>query len=151
MKKLISEIWQSPNGFLSSVFYCHDIHGHLDESITHTLLSFVQESTPSHKDIDALLQSFEAGRYVPKHPEWADWGINDIELWIRPPIAQPGYVGISADYNEAYSVEHGHPQQFTYAQFRVAMNHWRVFQELVAKQGKENLVGQRFEVAWPEA
>ena len=40
--------------------------------------------------------------------------------------------------------------QFTYEQFRAALKHWREFRELMAREGKDKLVGRRFEAIFPE-
>ena len=151
MKKIIvAKIIQLRGGALLPVLSGVDECGEVDDALTQTLLTFVMLSTPSHKDIEALLQSFEVGQYTPKHPEWADGGVNDVDLWLRPPMAQPGHVCISNENTEAYSTEEGgRPQQFTYEQFRAAMKHWREFRELMAREGKEKLVGRRYEAAFP--
>lgn len=151
MKKIIvARIIQLREGAFLPILSGVDECGEVDEALTQTLLTFVMLSTPSHKDIEALLQSFEAGQYTPKHPEWADWGVNDVDLWLRPPMAQPGHVCISNENTELYSTEEGgQPQQFTYEQFRAALRHWREFRELMAREGKEKLVGRRYEAVFP--
>ena len=92
-----------------------------------------------------LLTSHEAGTYHPEHPEWADFGINDINMWIREPFVERGYVLISNENVEEYSEEYGTPQRFTVAQFRQVMAFWEEFLALVDEKGKEALVGKKFE------
>jgi hypothetical protein len=154
MKKLIiSEVVQLHGNTLLSNFYAiRQVNNQIEDALTLTLLDFVMQCDDLLPKVDAVIKLHEAGEYSPQHPHLPDWGINDINLWLRHPMAEPGHVCITNE-NTDYSSdeEHGQPQQFTYAQFRAAMNHWRAFQELVAKHGKESLVGQRFEVAWPEA
>lgn len=128
-----------------------DALGEVDDALTQTLLTFIMLSTPSHKDIERLLESMEAGQYHPKHPEWADWGVNDVDLWLRPPMAKPGHVCIANANTDAYSTEEGgQPQHFTYGQFRAALRHWREFIAIVARDGQNRLVGQRLEADFPE-
>ena len=151
MKILVADIAAEPGRLLRSRFYCLNANGNSDIAITQTLLDFVEglhDLWPRMEEAIALQQS---GQYTTDHPDSSDFSINDIELWLRPPMAQPGHVCISTDYTEAYSVEHGQPQQFTYEQFRAAMTHWHAFQERITKEGKESMVGQRFEAPWPEA
>src|SRR5450830_510301 len=101
--------------------------------------------------IGTLYAQAEAGRYVSPNPSIPDWGVNDINIWLLAPMAQPAHVCITNENTEYSSdEEYGKPQQFTYEQFRAALKHWREFQKLIAREGKEKLVGQRFEVAFPE-
>lgn len=92
-----------------------------------------------------LLASHEAGTYHPEHPEWADFGINDINLWIREPFVEPGHVLIANENTSDYSEEYGTPQRFTVSQFRQVMAFWEEFLAMVAEKGKEALIGQKFE------
>jgi hypothetical protein len=152
MKKIIvAEVVQLRGGSLMPVLSGVNSHGIVDDALTQTLLTFVMLSAPSHKDIEALLKSVEAGEYIPAHAEWADWGVNDVDMWLRPPMAESGHICISNENTGEYSTEEGgQPQQFTYEQFRAALKHWRDFQEMMAREGKENLVGQRYEMVLPE-
>lgn len=151
MKRIIAEISATPDGVLHSVLYCVGDNDEVDRSVTDTLLHFIEMSYPSESQIEQLLVLAESGGYVPKNPEWADWGVNDVDLWLRPPMAEPGHICISNENTSEYSTEEGgQPQQFTYEQFRAALKHWREFRELIAREGKENLVGRRREAAFPE-
>jgi hypothetical protein len=152
MKKIIvAEVVQLRGGSLMPVLSGINANGDVDDALTQTLLTFVMLSAPSHRDIEGLLQSVEAGQYIPEHPEWADWGVNDVDLWLRPPMAEPGHICISNENTVEYSTEEGgQPQQFTYEQFRAALKHWREFRELMAREGKDKLVGQRYEAVFPE-
>lgn len=42
------------------------------------------------------------------------------------------------------------PQQFTYAQLPAALKHWREFRTVVERDGKDKLVGRRFEADFPD-
>lgn len=151
MKRIIAEIHASSDGVLHNLLYCVDGNNEVDRSITETLLHFVEMSFPNESQIEQLLLLAESGGYVPKNPEWADWGVNDVDLWLRPPMAQPGHICISNENTSEFSTEEGgQPQQFTYAQFRAALKHWREFRALIAREGKDKLVGRRFEAMFPE-
>lgn len=151
MKRIIAEVHASHDGVLHSLLYCISDNGEVDRSVTETLLHFVEMSYPSENQIEQLMALAESGGYAPKNPEWADWGVNDINIWLLAPMAQPGHVCITnenTDYNS--DEEHGNPQQFTYEQFRAALKHWREFRELMAREGKENLIGRRYEAVFPD-
>ena len=151
MKTLIAEVLKRPNGSLHSVLYCIGDDGRPDEAIANTLLEFVELSYPSAAEIERLVALSEAGTYAPEAPALAAWGVNEVDLWLLPPMAKPGHICISNENTSEYSTEEGgHPQQFTYAQFRAALKHWRAFRELIAREGKEKLVGRRYEAVFPE-
>jgi hypothetical protein len=79
-----------------------------------------------------------------------DWGVNDTNIWLVAPMAQPGHVCIANENSGEFSTEEGgQPQQFTYEQFHAALSHWREFQKMLAREGKENLVGRRYEAVLP--
>lgn len=151
MKKLIAEVWRHPQGFLGNAFYCHDGNGELDPAITQTLLALIQEcASPSDETLEALVSTAEEGRYAPRDPTLPDWGVNDKNVWLVEPMAKAGHICISNENTEEYSTEEGgEPQQFTFAQFRAALKHWREFQALVSREGKDKFVGQRYEAVLP--
>jgi hypothetical protein len=149
MKRIIADISQLPNGWLSPVFYCIDAEGQLDRAVTHTLLLLIQQAHPHEAELESLVTVAESGRYASPNLKLPDWGVNDINLWLLAPMAQPGHVCISNENAGDYSADDGgQPQQFTFEQFRSALKHWREFKELIAKEGKDNLVGRRFEAPW---
>lgn len=152
MKKLVADISLKPDGRLRSRFYCQDMDGQLDQAVSHTLLLLITESLPAnHQELEALVSNAEAGRYVPRDPSLPDWGVNDKNVWLIPPMAEPGHICVSNENTSEYSTEEGgQPQQFTYAQFRAALKHWREFRELMAREGKSKLVGRRNEAVYPE-
>ena len=152
MKKLIADISKKPDGGLRSRFYCQGADGQLDRAVSHTLLLLIAESVPpSEAGLETLVEEAEAGRYVPRDPSLPDWGVNDKNVWLVAPMAEPGHICIANENTGEYSTEEGgQPQQFTYTQFRAALKHWREFRELMAREGKENLVGRRYEAAFPE-
>jgi len=152
MRKMIAEWYRPPSGSLVPQFYCLSQEGELASGVTQTLLQLVRESVPPiDTKIEALVAEAEAGRYAPKNPDLPDWSINNKDVWLTPPMAKPGHIAISNEYTEDFSVwEGGEAQQFTYAQFRAALKHWRVFLALVEKEGKENWVGRRYEAEFPD-
>lgn len=152
MRKLIAEIGVLKGGMLHSSFYCHSAVGQLDCAVTHTLLSLIEESMPpSDSALEALIAEVEAGRYISPDSSLPDWGVNDKNVWLVPPMAEPGHICISNENTGDYSTEEGgQPQQFTYEQFRVALKHWREFLKLMAREGKHKLLGRRYEAVFPE-
>lgn len=152
MKKLIADIAKKPDGGVRSRFYCLGADGQLDRSVSHTLLLLISEALPpSDVGLEALVAEAEASRYIPRDPSLPDWGVNDKNVWLVPPMAQSDHICVSNENTDEYSTEDGgQPQQFTYEQFRVALKHWREFRELVAREGKGKLVGRRYETVFPE-
>lgn len=93
----------------------------------------------------------EVGTYVSPDPSLPDWSVNDKNVWLVPPMAEPGHVCISNENAGDFSVsDGGQAQQFTYEQFRAALKHWREFRDLMAREGKDKLVGRRCEAVFPE-
>lgn len=151
MKRLIAEVLKRPDGSLHSVLYCVGDDGRPDQAIANTLLEFLELSYPSAAEIERLVALAEAGSHVPKNPAWADWGVNEVDLWLLPPMAEPGHICISNENMGEYSTEEGgSPQQFTYEQFRAALKHWREFRELISREGMDKLIGRRYEAVFPE-
>lgn len=150
MKKMIADVSSPPA--CRTRFYCLSADGQLDQAVSHTLLQLIVEAyAPSDAELEALVAQAEAGRYVPRDPSLPDWGVNDKNVWLVAPMAKPGHICISNENTDVYSTEEGgEPQQFTYAQFRAALKHWREFSDLVAREGRERLVGQRHEAEFPE-
>lgn len=151
MKRLIAEVLKRPDGSSHAVLYCVGDDGQPDQAIANTLLEFLELSYPSAAEIERLVVLAEAGTYFPKNSAWADWGVNEVDLWLLPPMAKPGHICISNENTDEYSTEEGgQPQQFTYEQFRAALKHWRAFRELMAREGKDKLIGQRYEAVFPQ-
>ena len=149
MKRLIAEISVRAE---IPIFYCLNEAGELERPLSWTLLDLLAESWPPDDDqLEGLVSLAELGRYVPQDPSLPDWGVNDKNVWLVPPMAEPGHICISNENTGEYSRrEGGQPQQLTYEQFRAALKHWREFRELMAREGKENLVGRRYEAEFPE-
>ena len=147
MKKLIAEIFELPNGSLLPQLYCIDEDGQVSRSITDTLLDTIAELSPkAATELDSFLAVVESGRYEPQELSLPDWSINEKLIWVTPPRARRGYLVITNENIPEYSLDDGQPQEFSMQQFRSAMAHWKNFQKLVQKKGKESLVGEKFEV-----
>ncbi|MES2786559.1 MAG: hypothetical protein V4684_13930 [Pseudomonadota bacterium] len=152
MKKIIADISTQPGAGDRMRFYCQKGDGQVDKAITHTLLRLIAETeSPSDAELDELVFQAAAERYIPKDPSLPDWGVNDKNVWLVPPMAEPGHICISNENTYEFAAEEGgQPQQFTYEQFQVALAHWRKFLQIVALEGKESLVGMRFETVFPD-
>lgn len=146
MKRIISEIFKRPDGWLSLMFYCVDEGGQVDRAITDTLLELIEQSYPHEDELERLVALAESGGYASPNLTLPDWGANDINIWLVPPMAKPDHVCISNENAGDFAVDGGEPQQFTYEEFRLALKHWREFKDLIAREGKENLIGRRMEV-----
>jgi hypothetical protein len=150
MKKIIAEIIERPNKFLSTMLYCVGEGGQVDRAVTETLLDLIEQSYPHENELESLVTLAESGNYVSPNLSLPDWGVNDTNIWLAPPMAKPGHVCIANENTGDFSTEDGGaPQQFTYEQFRAALRHWREFVCLVKREGKQNLVGMRYEAAFP--
>jgi len=152
MRKLVSEWYRLPSGSVTPQFYCLDHSQQLVQGVTDTLLELIGDSLhPSELKLEALVEKAEAGLYTPADPDLPDWSVNNKDLWLVPPMAHPGRIAISNEYSGDFAVSEGaEPQQFTFAQFRAALKHWREFLALVARDGKEHWVGRRYETEFPE-
>lgn len=133
MKKLIADIYRKPDGRMRRRYYCRGADGELDFSVGDTLLILLSQSNrESSAELGSLVSVAEAGEYVPDDPSLPDWGVNDKNVWLVPPMAEPGHICIANEYSDKYfSDEGGRPQQFTYAQFRIALDHWNQFESLL--------------------
>lgn len=149
MRRLVAEISAHAD---IPVFYCLTETDQLDRSVSWTLLDLLAESWPPDDDeLEALIARAELGRHSPTDPSFPDWSVNDKNVWLVPPMAKPGHICISNENTGEYSTEEGgQPQQFTYDQFRAALKHWREFRQLMAREGKDKLVGRRYEAVFPE-
>lgn len=149
MKTLIAELFELPNGNLSSSLYCIGQDNQVDAAITDTLLNLIWLSHPHEDELEKLVNLSEKGTYVSPNTSLPDWGVNDTNIWLTPPMANPGHICIANENTGDFSTEPGGvPQQFTYEQFRAALKHWREFVGLIKREGKPNLVGRRHETAW---
>jgi len=144
--KISAYVFKFESGRFGSNMNAENEDGSLNEAMIHTLINFIFLLDPElRKIVTTLLASHEANTYHPDHPEWADFGINDINMWIREPFVERGHVLISNENVDEYSEEHGTPQRFTVAQFRQVMAFWEEFLALVEEKGKEALLGKKFE------
>lgn len=149
MKKIIAEVFELQSKTLLPQIYCVGQDGAVDRAVTDTLLDLIWLSHPNEDDLEKLVLLAEVGGYISPNLSLPDWGVNDTNIWLVAPMAQPGCVCISNENSGDFSVDEGMPQQFTYEQFKVALSHWRAFMARIASEGKQALVGQRYEVAFP--
>lgn len=152
MKTLIAEVLTRPDGSTRPAFYCAGVDGFPDRAVSDTLLDLIAESQPpSDQHLDLLIKRVESGAYTPSNAALPDWSVNDKNVWLTPPMAKPGCICVSNENSGDLSVsDGGTPQQFTYEQFRLALKHWREFRSVVEREGKDNLVGRRFEATFPD-
>jgi hypothetical protein len=144
--RIVAEVVKLSNGMLLPRLYCIGEHGAEECSVTDTLLLLVSESSPrATADLSELLTEAEAGTYKPADPDLPDWGLNDKNVWVVPPMTNKGTVRISNEHIEPYSDEYGEPQEFSIQQVRAVIQHWARFQAILAEKGKENLVGVKLE------
>lgn len=149
MRLMSATVQRMRSGSLYPYMFGH-ADGVPDEGLSLTLLMFLGQADARHDaELLALLAEAEAGRYVPDDPGLPDWGINDINLWLRPPQAHPGHICISNENTEYCFDGEAGSQQFTFAQFRAALKHWREFEALLTRDGKAVWVGKRFEAELP--
>lgn len=150
MKRIIAEVFEKPNGWVSTTLYCIGEDGQVDRAITDTLLELIEQSYPNEDELENWVTLAELGTYVSPNLSLPDWGVNDTNIWLVPPMAKPGHICIANENTGDFSTDPGGvPQQFTYEQFRVALKHWREFVNLIKREGKQNLVGRRHETAFP--
>lgn len=95
-------------------------------------------------------EDVSSGRYVPGNSDLPDMSINEKLIWVRSPFAAPGGIYISNENVPEFSIDEGAPQRFTSDQFKVVAVLVSNFSTEIAKQGRENLVGHRFEVDFPD-
>ncbi len=144
--KIITYLFELSDGRFSPSIGSVNENGTSNAAVNLTMIEFISLLDPELcKMVTNLLTSHESGTYHPEHPEWADFGINDINMWIREPFVERGHVLISNENVDEYSEEHGTPQRFTVAQFRQVMAFWEEFLALVEEKGKAALVGKKFE------
>lgn len=152
MKKIIAEVRLLSNKSLYPMVYCIGHDGVEDEAVSQTLCDALWElSGEPILELERLIEDVSSGRYVPGNSDLPDMSINEKLIWVRPPFAVPGRIYISNENVPEFSIEEGAPQCFTSDQFKVVAVLVSNFSTEIAKQGRENLVGRRFEVNFPEA
>jgi hypothetical protein len=150
MKTIIAEVFRLKDGTLLPQFYCVEGDGQVSRAVTDTLLDLIGQAHPHEDELERWVKLAQSGGYKSPNGEMPDWGVNDTNIWLVAPMAQPGHVCIANENSGEFSTEEGgQPQQFTYEQFHAALSHWREFQKMLAREGKENLVGRRYEAVLP--
>lgn len=151
MKKIVAEVMLLKNKSLYPRLYCVREDGTEDEAVSLTLCDVVWELNGNPiLELERLVDDACMERYIPVNPDLPDMSINDKLIWVRPPFAALGKICISNENIPEFSVDGGSPQCFTLEQFKLAARLVSNFELEIAKQGRENLIGQRFEVNFPE-
>ena len=144
--KIVAEIFKYPSGSLVPELYCLSESGEVVRAVTDTLLDLIAESLPSELvKFEELLQAVESGGLARDSSSLPDWSSNDKCVWICEPQAGLGYVVISNENIPDYSMGEGEPQRFDLHQVRAAIRHWRQFTKMIQSNGKDNLLGEKFE------
>ena len=145
MIKIITEVFRMRSGSLIPLLYALREDGEVDRAVTDTLCDFVSHLfPPADSEIEALINLVREGKYVPDNPLLADFGVNDINVFVAPHAQKDG-ICISNENIPEYSVEEGQPQQFSISQFQAVLMSWRKFGQIIQERGGENIVGHKFE------
>jgi hypothetical protein len=146
MMRVITEVFKMPSGSIIPLLYVVKEDGQVDQAITNTLCDFVSHLfPPADAEFEELLVKVEASEYVPGDASLADFGVNDINVWLVAPHTPENGISISNENTSEYSIDDGLPQQFSIREFRLVSDHWKKFQQIIRKNGIENLAGQKFE------
>lgn len=146
--KLVADVIRLPSGRPCWRLYAADGPKSDCDAVTNTLLDLVGMAHDTIAEVFGLLDRVQSGSYVREHPELADFGFNDVLVWVCPPEAAPGSLTISKEYVPEWSVEFGTPQQFTRAQLSVAVSHFEAFKRMVDLRDLEASVGHRSETSF---
>lgn len=151
MKKIVAEVMSLSNKSLYPRIYCVSDDGQEDQAVSLTLCDTVWELNGEPiRELERIAKNALEGRYVPDDINLPDFSINDKFIWIRPPFALVGQVCISNENVPELSVDTGAPQSFTMSQFKVVADLASSFLAEITHQGRERLVGCKFEVDFPE-
>lgn len=88
--RIVAEVVKLSNELLVPRLYCVGDDGEEERSSTDTLLDLVTESWPHEASLSDLLTRAETGTYTPANPALPDWGVNDKNVWVVPPMAKKG-------------------------------------------------------------
>jgi len=122
----------------------------IDRAVTDTLCDFVSHLfPPADVEFENLLAQVSTGKYIPTNPLLADFGVNDVNAWLIAPHAKDGGLSISNENISDYSIDDGHPQEFSIQDFYATSECWKNFQKMIREKGAENLLGKKFETLIP--
>lgn len=150
MIRIITEVFKMPTGSIHPLIYAVKEDGQIDQAVTNTLCDFVSYLfPPADMEFKSLLAQVYAGKYLPMNPLLADFGVNDVNVWLVAPHAKDGCLCISNENISDFSIDQGQPQQFTFEEFRKTSECWKNFQEKIREKGAERMIGQKFEALLP--
>jgi len=146
--KLVADVIRLPSGHAYWRLYAADGPKSACDAVTDTLLDLVGMAHDTIEQVFGLLDRVQSGSYVREHSRLADFGFNDVLVWVCPPEAAPGSLTISKEYVPEWSLEFGTPQRFTPAQLRAAVSHFEAFKRAVDLRDLEASVGYRSETSF---
>lgn len=150
MMRIVTEAFKMPSGSVIPLIYVVKENGQVDRAITDTLCDFVSHLfPPADKEFEDLLVRLSEGKYLPTNPSLADFGVNDVNVWLVAPHAGDGGLLISNENIPDYSSDEGEPQKFSIKQFHAMSECWRKFQKNIRENGAESIVGVKFETFIP--
>lgn len=150
MMRIITEVFKMPSGSIIPLLYAVKEDGQVDRAVTDTLCEFVSHLFPPADDeFESLLAQVSAGKYIPTNPLLADFGVNDVNVWLLAPYAKDGGLSISNGNISDYSIDDGQPQQFSIQDFHAISACWKNFQKMLREKGAENVLGEKFETLIP--
>lgn len=151
LKKIVAEIILLTNKFLYPRVYCINENGLQNEAISMTLCDAIWELRGKPLwEFQRLINLVESGEYNVVDQNLADMSINDKLIWVRSPFVEAGKICISNENIEEFSVDDGLPQFFNYKQLDVVIKLVSEFELAILKQGKDKLLGCKFEVEFPD-
>jgi len=147
---IVTETFKMPGGSVIPLIYALKENGQVDRAITDTLCDFVSHlSPPADKEFEGLLVRLSEGKYLPTNPSLADFGVNDINVWLVGPHAEDGDILISNENIPDYSSDEGESQKFSIKQFHAMSECWKKLQKNIGENGAESIVGVKFETFIP--
>lgn len=143
--KLVADVIRLPSGHPCWRLYAADGPETDCDAVTNTLLDLVGMAHDTIGEVFGLIERVQSGSYAREHPQLADFGFNDVLVWVCLPEAAPGSLTISKEYVPEWSLEFGTPQRFTAAQLRAAVSHFEAFKRAVDLRDLDPSVGYRSE------
>ncbi|HFG6956478.1 hypothetical protein [Acinetobacter baumannii] len=152
MKKIVAELILLTNKSIYPRVYCIDEKGIENEAITLTLCDTIWELRGKPLlELKELINNSISGKYHPINQELPDMSINDKFIWVRTSFANNNEICISNENIPEYSIDEGLPQYFNFEQFNIVSKLVEDFETEIIKHGKDNLLGFKFEVTFPES
>jgi hypothetical protein len=150
MMRIITEVFKMPSGSIVPLIYAAKENGQVDRAITDTLCDFVSHLfPPADRRFEYSLVRAIEGKYLPPNPLLADFGVNDINVWVVTPNAGDGNILISNENIPEFSSDEGEPQKFSIQQFHATWECWKRFQQNIRENGAESIVGVKCEKLIP--